>query len=56
MDADMKMAKCRKNLDWNGQIAMSLNPDKVREWRAEVPPTETGGLQHVRRVLRDKDC
>jgi len=41
MDADMKMAKCRKALDWNGQIAMSLNPDKVREWRAEVPPTET---------------
>jgi phosphomethylpyrimidine synthase len=41
MDADIKMAKCRKALDWNGQIAMSLNPDKVREWRAEVPPTET---------------
>jgi phosphomethylpyrimidine synthase len=41
MDPDIKMAKCRKALDWNGQIAMSLNPDKVREWRAEVPPTET---------------
>jgi len=41
MDADMKMAKCRKALDWNGQIALSLNPDKVREWRAEVPPTES---------------
>jgi phosphomethylpyrimidine synthase len=41
MDADIKMARCRKALDWNGQIAMSLNPDKVREWRAEVPPTET---------------
>ena len=41
MDADVKMAKCRKALDWNGQISMSLNPDKVREWRAEVPPTET---------------
>jgi phosphomethylpyrimidine synthase len=41
MDADIRMAKCRKALDWNGQIAMSLNPDKVREWRAEVPPTET---------------
>jgi phosphomethylpyrimidine synthase len=40
MDADMKMAKARKALDWNGQIACSLNPDKVREWRAEVPPTE----------------
>jgi phosphomethylpyrimidine synthase len=41
MDADMKMARCRKALDWNGQIALSLNPEKVREWRAEVPPTET---------------
>jgi phosphomethylpyrimidine synthase len=41
LDADMKMARCRKALDWNGQIALSLNPDKVREWRAEVPPTET---------------
>ncbi|RPI38030.1 MAG: phosphomethylpyrimidine synthase ThiC [Nitrospiraceae bacterium] len=41
MDADNKMAKCRKALDWNGQIGLSLNPDKVREWRAEVPPTET---------------
>jgi phosphomethylpyrimidine synthase len=41
MDADMKMARCRKALDWNGQIALSLNPDKVREWRAEVPPAET---------------
>jgi phosphomethylpyrimidine synthase len=41
MDADMKMARCRKALDWNGQIALSLNPDKVREWRAEVPPTES---------------
>ncbi|MDA8431556.1 MAG: phosphomethylpyrimidine synthase ThiC [Nitrospiraceae bacterium] len=41
MDADMKMAKCRKALDWNGQIGLSLNPEKVREWRAEVPPTES---------------
>lgn len=41
MDADIKMARCRKALDWNGQIALSLNPDKVRAWRAEVPPTES---------------
>jgi phosphomethylpyrimidine synthase len=40
MERDVKMAQCRKNLDWNGQIAHSLNPDKVRQWRAEVPPTE----------------
>ena len=41
VDADIRMARCRKALDWNGQIALSLNPDKVREWRAEVPPTES---------------
>jgi phosphomethylpyrimidine synthase len=41
MDADVRMARCRKALDWNGQIALSLNPDKVKEWRAEVPPTES---------------
>ena len=41
MEADVKMARCRKALDWNGQIALSLNPHKVREWRAEVPPTES---------------
>lgn len=40
LDADIKMARYRKALDWNGQIGLSLNPDKVREWRSEVPPTE----------------
>lgn len=40
MDVDIRMAKCRKALDWNGQISLSLNPDKVREWRAEMPPAE----------------
>jgi len=41
MDLDIEMAKRRKALDWNGQIALSLNPDKVRQWRAEAPPTES---------------
>jgi phosphomethylpyrimidine synthase len=41
LDADMKMAKCRKALDWNGQIGLSLNPEKVKAWRAEVPPSES---------------
>jgi phosphomethylpyrimidine synthase len=40
LQRDREMAECRKRLDWNGQIANSLNPDKVRQWRAEVPPTE----------------
>jgi phosphomethylpyrimidine synthase len=40
IELDRKMAKCRKNLDWNGQIELSFNPEMVREWRSEVPPTE----------------
>lgn len=40
LQRDRKMAECRKKLDWNGQIALSFNPDRVREWRAEVPPTD----------------
>lgn len=41
IELDNEMARRRKALDWNGQIALSLNPDKVRQWRAEVPPTES---------------
>ncbi|MBI4688913.1 MAG: phosphomethylpyrimidine synthase ThiC [Nitrospirae bacterium] len=41
IDKDIKMARCRKALDWNGQIGLSLNPEKVRQWRAEIPPTES---------------
>ncbi len=40
LDKDKKMAACRKALDWNGQIENSLDPDRVRSWRAEVPPTD----------------
>jgi len=40
IELDRKMAKCRKNLDWNGQIELSFNPEMVREWRSEIPPTE----------------
>ena len=40
IEKDNEMARRRKALDWNGQIALSLNPDKIRQWRAEVPPNE----------------
>lgn len=40
IEKDRKMAECRKRLDWNGQIALSFNPDRVRQWRAEAPPSE----------------
>jgi phosphomethylpyrimidine synthase len=40
IERDRKMAECRKNLDWNGQIGLSLDPERVRAWRSEVPPSE----------------
>ena len=40
IELDRKMARCRKNLDWNGQIQLSFNPEMVREWRSQIPPTE----------------
>lgn len=39
MDKDNEMARRRKALDWNGQIALSLYPDRVRDWRSQVPPS-----------------
>lgn len=41
IDIDIEMAKRRKALDWNGQIALSLDPERVKKWRSEVPPTES---------------
>ncbi len=41
IDIDIEMAKKRKALDWNGQIALSLDPERVKKWRSEVPPTES---------------
>jgi phosphomethylpyrimidine synthase len=35
---DTKMAECRRDLDWEGQISLSFNPDKVRQWRGQTPP------------------
>ncbi len=37
---DREMARCRKNLDWKGQIGLSFDPERVRKWRSEVPPAE----------------
>ena len=41
MDMDNEMARRRKALDWNGQIELSLNPERVKSWRSEIPPTES---------------
>lgn len=39
LEKDRKMATYRKKLDWNGQISMSFNPEKIRQLRKEFPPT-----------------
>ena len=35
LDKDIAMANCRNNLDWKGQIALSLDPDKAQRFRDE---------------------
>ncbi|MDH5202461.1 MAG: phosphomethylpyrimidine synthase ThiC [Nitrospirota bacterium] len=64
IERDRKMAQCRKNLDWNGQIALSFDPERIRKWRSEVPPTEQEvcsmcgefcAIKIVEKVLREKE-
>ncbi|MEW6586506.1 MAG: phosphomethylpyrimidine synthase ThiC [Nitrospirota bacterium] len=40
IERDRKMAHCRKKLDWEGQAALSFDPERVKKWRAEIPPSE----------------
>jgi phosphomethylpyrimidine synthase len=35
IDKDIAMAHCRNNLDWKGQIELSLDPEKARRFRDE---------------------
>lgn len=41
IDADIKMAEKRKALDWEGQMALSLDPERIRKLREGIPPTES---------------
>lgn len=40
MDIDIEMSRKRKALDWDSQIALSLDPERIRKWRAESLPSE----------------
>ncbi|HIJ96335.1 MAG TPA: phosphomethylpyrimidine synthase ThiC [Desulfuromonadales bacterium] len=42
IDKDIAMAKCRKKLDWEGQFALAMDPDKARAFRANSPAGEHG--------------
>jgi phosphomethylpyrimidine synthase len=43
MEKDVAMARCRKNLDWEGQFALALDPAKARRLRAESGVDEAHG-------------
>jgi len=62
-ERDRQMSVCRKNLDWNGQISLSFDPEKVRQWRSEAPPAENEvcsmcgefcAIKTVKKALRKK--
>ncbi len=42
MAKDIQMAKCRKKLDWEGQFALALDPEKARRLRAESGVADHG--------------
>lgn len=63
IERDLKMAHCRKNLDWEGQIKLSFDPDRVRSWRGERPPQDSEvcsmcgslcAIKTVQRALKSK--
>ncbi|PLX96326.1 MAG: phosphomethylpyrimidine synthase [Desulfuromonas sp.] len=43
IDKDIAMARCRKELDWEGQFALALDPEKARRLRAESGVDEEHG-------------
>ncbi len=43
IDKDIAMAKCRKALDWEGQFAIAIDPEKARRLRAESGVDEEHG-------------
>jgi phosphomethylpyrimidine synthase len=42
IDQDNAMAKCRKKLDWEGQFALAIDPDRARQLRAESGVADHG--------------
>jgi len=41
MERDKRMARCRKQLDWEGQIAASLDPERARSMRDSRRPEDS---------------
>jgi phosphomethylpyrimidine synthase len=62
-DKDLQMARFRKALDWEGQMRLSFDPEKVYRYRSEAPPQESEvcsmcgefcAIKTVERALRSK--
>ncbi|MEJ2184059.1 MAG: phosphomethylpyrimidine synthase ThiC [Nitrospirota bacterium] len=63
LQKDRRMARARKALDWEEQIALSFDPERVRRWREQVPPAlsevcsmcgEFCAIRTVERALKKK--
>ena len=39
LERDLEMSKARKNLDWERQISLSIDPDKARSYRSTSQPS-----------------
>ncbi|MBI2877122.1 MAG: phosphomethylpyrimidine synthase ThiC [Candidatus Tectomicrobia bacterium] len=40
MERDIRMAQLRKELNWEGQIQMAIDPERPRQFRAASPPQD----------------
>ncbi|MBW1680044.1 MAG: phosphomethylpyrimidine synthase ThiC [Deltaproteobacteria bacterium] len=40
LERDRRMAQARKNLDWETQMGLAIDPEKARRYRAANPPAE----------------
>ncbi len=40
LERDRQMSLARKNLDWESQMKLAIDPEKARKYRAENPPSE----------------
>ena len=61
MDRDIAMAKCRKKLDWEGQISASLDPERARLYRDSRKPADSDvctmcGEFCAIKVLNQQEC
>ena len=40
MEQDLRMARCRKKLDWPGQVDAAIDPERAREMRESRKPED----------------